>query len=88
MREVVAPHNVEVDSALNDAIAEITEAHNQSVANMQNRFATQKQNLIDQGVKKKADFEANAIAQAVAIVSVTYDAAIAKLKKQIDDIKE
>lgn len=88
MREIVAPHNAEVDAALNDAIAEITEAHNQSVTAMQSRFSEQKQNLIQQGAKKKADFEASAISQAVAVVSVTYDSAIAKLKKQLEDIKE
>ena len=88
MREVVAPHNAEVDAALNEAIAEITDNLNQSISAMQNRFANQKQSLIEQGAKKKADFEANAVAQAVAVVSVTYDSAIARLKKQIDEIKE
>jgi hypothetical protein len=88
MREVVAPHNAEIDTALNAAIAEITDNLNQSIAAMQNRFASQKQSLIEQSAKKKADYENNAVAQAVAVVSVTYDSAIAKLKKQIEDIKE
>lgn len=88
MREVVAPHNAEIDAALNEAIAEITDNLNQSIAAMQTRFASQKQSLIDQSAKKKADYEANTVSQALAVVAVTYDSAIVKLKKQIEDIKE
>lgn len=88
MREIVAPHNAEVDAALNDAIAEITEQHNRAMAELQGRFVAQKQGLIEQGAKKKSDFQERSISQAVAVVSVTYDSAASKLKKQIDEIKE
>lgn len=87
-KEVVAPHNVEVDAACNEAIAEITTAHNKTMADLQAQFNAQRQSLVEDCAKKKSDFAENAIAQAVAVVSVEYDNAVAALEKQISEIKE
>jgi hypothetical protein len=88
MREIVTPHNAEVDAALNEALAEVTTEHNNKITEIQAKFNERKQSLVEQGKKKKTDYENNAVAQAMAVVSVKYDSAIAKIEKQIQSTED
>jgi 3-dehydroquinate synthase class II len=87
-REVIIPHNNEVNQSRDKAIAELTATLNAEIAKLQQKFAVEKQALIDVGEKNKAEFAENTLATESAIVSAKYDGAIHELEALIAKIKE
>lgn len=87
-RELVIPHNAEVDKALNEAIAEVTQSCNEQIAAIQRALVAKKQELVEAGAKKKSEYSAKVIEDATAIIEVKYDAIAATLTKQISDMED
>jgi hypothetical protein len=87
-REVIIPHNNEVNQSRDKAIAELTSQLNADIAKLQEKFAIEKQSLINVGEKNKTDFAETTIATETAIVSKQYDDAIRDLEALIAKIKE
>lgn len=83
-REIIVPHNAELDKARNLAIQELTEKFNKQVAELQEQFNRNKQFLIDKGEEEKRNFAETTIASEIAVKSVDFDNAIADLNKQIE----
>ena len=87
-REVIIPHNNEVNQSRDKAIAELTNTLNAEMSKLQEKFAAEKQHLIDVGEKNKADFASTTLATESAITSAKYDGAIHELESLIAKIKE
>lgn len=87
-REVIIPHNNEVNQSRDKAIAELTATLNAEIAKIQQKFAAEKQSLIDVGEKNKTDFAETTLATESAIVAAKYDGAIHELEALIAKIKE
>ena len=87
-REVIIPHNNEVNQSRDKAIAELTATLNAEIAKLQQKFADEKQALIDVGEKNKKEFAETTVATESAMVSARYDSAIHELEALIAIIKE
>ena len=87
-REVIIPHNNEVNQSRDKAIAELNAALNEDIAKLQQKFAAEKQNLIDVGEKNKTEFAEITLATESAIVAAKFDGAIRDLEALIAKIKE
>lgn len=87
-KEQIIPKNAELDQAKNSAINALTEKLNQDIANIQQRFSTEKATILDATEKKKADFANEAISTAISIVSLEYDREITALDKRISELKD
>lgn len=88
MREVIAPHNNEINQSRDKAIAELNSQLTTTISGLQQKFSEQKQELYDAGEKEKKQFADVAIATETAIVNDRADKAIEKLKELINNIKE
>lgn len=87
-REKVIPYNNEINISRDNAIKELTETLNKNIADLQQKYAIDKQALIDIGEKKKTEFANSVIEAEISVVSLTCDQAISELKAQIEKIKE
>jgi hypothetical protein len=87
-REKVIPHNNEVNASRDKAIAELNAKLNEDIAALQQKFASERQSLIEMGEKNKTDYANSVIASEVAMVTVTYDQAINDLTNLLNKIKE
>ena len=83
MREIVAPHNAEVDQSRAKAIQELSAQLNAEITSLQERFAIEKQALIDVGEKNKVEFAEATIANETAAICREYDTAIANMQALI-----
>lgn len=88
LREKIMPKNAEIDSAREKAIAELVVVRDREISEIQARFAVQRQELIDAGEKKKGDFATETLAIETAIVSAKYDASLARLREQLEQVEE
>lgn len=90
----IVPHNAQIDTASNTAIAKLQkefaekssaeqQAFNQRVAELQQEFTQKKQAIIEAGKAEKEEFERVTLIADTAEVVTAYDKAIAELKKQI-----
>jgi PPE-repeat protein len=75
--EKVNPYNAEIDTAYQKAVSELAL-----------KFENQKKELLEAGNKKKLQNEESAINEYVNAVTYRFDLAIAKLKKQIEEMGE
>lgn len=87
-REKIIPYNQEMDIARDKAIAEKQQALNETIVSHQEHFAKEKKEIIEAAEKKKAENATAVITTESYTVTVKYDKAIAKLKAQIDELKE
>ena len=98
-QEKIVPHNAEIDSATNNAIAKLQkefsekssaeqQAYNARVAQLQQEFTNKKQQIAEASIAEKEEFAKVTIATETAEVMVKYDSAIAKIREQIQEIKE
>ena len=87
-RDVIIPHSNEVNQSSDRAIAELTAQLQSDIAKLQEKFAIDKQALIDIGEKNKTDFSNTTLSTEIAIVSAQYDQAIKDLEALIAKIKE
>lgn len=87
-REKIIPFNQEIDRAREQAIAERQQALNATIVAQQERFAKEKQEMIEAGEKKKSENANAVITTATYSVTIEYDKAIAKLNDQIANLKE
>lgn len=88
MREQVVPQHAEINTARDEAIAKITEAHNGKIASMQEAFTAEKQEIINAAEKKKGEVTNSVLECAVATVNIIYDKAISDLEAQISKVEE
>lgn len=77
INEKVNPFNVEIDTAYQRAVEELTI-----------KFENEKRDLLEAGNKKKLEHQEKVIKEVVDTVSYKYDLSIAKLKKQIEELGE
>ena len=87
MREVVIPYNQDLDKSREKAISELTTKMNAQIQALQAQFAKDRQALIDAGEKNKTEHANTVVATETASITVAYDTEIAKLKKQIEELK-
>lgn len=94
----IVPHNAQIDTASNTAIAKLQkefaekssaeqQAYNQRVAELQQEFTEKKQAIIEAGKAEKEEFARVTIASDTAEIMVVYDKAIAKVREQIQAIE-
>lgn len=88
MREKIAPFNVEVDNYRAKALTEIDNEYNAKVAELKQAYEVKKQELVRLGEEKKKQNAESILASELAVVTVEYDAHIAKLTAQIAEIEE
>lgn len=87
-REKILPFNTDVDNARAKALAEIDNEFNQRVAELKQECEVKKQELVKLGEEKKKANADSVLATELAIVTIEYDAHIAKLNAQISEISE
>lgn len=88
MREKILPFNQELDRAREQAIAEKQQELNASILAQQERFAKEKQDIIEAGEKKKSENANTIITTETYAVTVEYDKAIAQLNEKIANLKD
>lgn len=77
MNEKIAPFNADIDNSYQKALEELSL-----------KFENEKKSLFEVGEKKKLLNQEKITNEVVASVSYKYDLAIAKLKKQIEELGE
>lgn len=87
-REKIVPYNQDMDCARDEAIAKKQSVLNEEIAVLQNKFAQEKQEIIEAAEKKKTDNANAVIATETYAVTVYYDKVISALEKQITELKE
>lgn len=87
-REKILPYNAEIDKARDEAVAQKQRALNENIVALQETFAKEKQAIAEAAEKKKHDNAEAILASEITSVTVEYEKHIAKLKNQIEDIKE
>ena len=87
-KEQIIPYNQDMDIARDKAIAELQENLNVNIVSMQEKFAKDRQNIIDANEKKKSDNATSVIATETYSVQMKYEKAIAKVKEQLENQKE
>lgn len=87
-REKIVPFNQEIDRAREQAIAERQQALNATILAQQEQFAKEKQEMIEAGEKKKAEYANSVITTETYSATVDYDKAITKLNEQISELEE
>lgn len=84
-QEVIVPHNNEVDTLLRKAIEELQTAYTQRLSEMSRIQEQEKAALVGKADKDKREFAETAYAQAVAVINVSADNTIAKLRAMIEE---
>lgn len=87
-REIVIPHHNEINASRDKAIQELTAQLQADIQKLQEKFAIEKQALIDVGEKNKKDFAEATIATETAVISGKYDKAISDVEALISKLKE
>lgn len=87
-REKIIPFNQEIDKARDEAIAEKQQKLTTTIASLQEKFAKEKQEMIEAAEKKKSENATAVITTETYAVTVEYDKSIAKLNEQIANLKE
>ena len=87
MREKIAPYNAEIDQKRTRALAEIDNELNAKIVELKQAYEAKKAELVKLGEENKKANAENVLATELAVVTVEYDSAIAKLKAQIAEIE-
>ena len=88
MRETIIPEHTDINKKRDEAIAKITANHNAKIAELQEHFNDEKQEIVQAAEKKKTEVANSMIECAVASVNAEYAKAIATLEKQIAEAGE
>lgn len=88
VREKIAPYNAEVDNYRAKALTEIDNELATKIAELKATYEAKKAELINLGEEKKKANADSVLAAELAVVTVEFDAHIAKLTAQIAEIKE
>lgn len=86
MRDKVVPQNAEIDTARDMALQELQVKLNADISALQEKFAKDRQEIIEAGEKQKKDNENMLIGVETASITKEYDEGIAALRKLL--IKE
>lgn len=87
-REKILPYNQEADKGRDLAIAELQSTMNENIKACQEKFAKEKQAIVEENEKRKENNANAVLATETYEVTGKYDKAIAKLNEQIADLKE
>lgn len=88
MREKIVPFNADLDASRAKALSTLDEELNAKVVELKKEYEAKKQELIALGEEKKKANAESIFATELAVLTVDYDSAIAKLTAQIAEIKE
>lgn len=88
VREKIAPYNANVDQLRASALAEIENELNGKILELRQTYEARKQDLVRMGEEDKKKNAESVLATELALVTVDYDAHIAKLNAQIAEIKD
>lgn len=88
VREKIAPFNAEVDNYRAKALTEIDNELNAKIVELKATYEAKKAELIKLGEEKKKANADSVLAAELAVVTVEFDAHIAKLNAQIAEIKD
>lgn len=88
VRTKIAPFNAEVDTMRAKALTEIDNELNAKIVELKAAYEAKKADLIKIGEEKKKTNAESVLATELAVVTVEFDNAIAKLNAQIAEIKE
>lgn len=88
LREKIAPYNANVDQKRASALAEIDNELNAKIVELKATYEAKKQELVRLGEENKKANAESILATELAVVTIDYDAHIAKLNAQIAEIKE
>ena len=84
-QDQIVPFNRDIDISLRDAIAELQSQHTAKIAQLQHAFEAEKNALAEAANNKKAVNAETVIATAVSVINAEADAAIANLRKFINE---
>ena len=87
-REKIVPFNRDLDVSRDKAIAEKQATLNATITAHQEQFAKERQQIIEAAEKKKAENATAVVTAEAYTVTVEYDKAIAKLKEQLEGLKD
>lgn len=87
VREKVAPYNADIDQKRAMALTELDTELNAKIVELRQVYEAKKQELVRLGEEKKKENAETLLATELAVVTVDYDAQIAKLNAQIAEIK-
>lgn len=84
MQEKVAPKNTEIDTARDRALQALQTKLNDDISTLQEKFATERQSIIDASEQQKADNAHALITAETASIAYEYNTKISELKKLIE----
>ena len=85
MQEKVAPKNAELDNARDKALQELQVKLNVETSALQEKYATERQAIIDAAEKQKTDNTNTLISAETASIAYEYNIKISELKKIIGE---
>lgn len=88
VREKLAPYNADVDEKRAKALRELDNELNVKMVELKREYDAKKQELIRLGEENKQKNADSVFASELAVVTIDYDAHIAKLNAQLAEIKE
>ena len=86
-QEKIIPYNKEMDEARDKAISELQNDLTASIQALQNKFAEDKQKIIEANEKKKAENATATVATETYSIQMRYERAIARLSNQLESQK-
>lgn len=87
-REKILPYNADIDQKRGKALAELDTELNNKIVELKQTYEVKKQELVMLGEENKKANAESIFASELAVVTVEFDAHIAKLNAQIAEIKE
>ena len=87
-KEIIVPFNQEIDVARDKAIAEKQQELSANIMVLQEKFAKERQQIIEAAEKKKTDNANSVLATETYTVTGKYDKEITYLKERIAELKE
>ena len=88
MRDKIVPNNTEIERHKNDAINSLTTKLNESIAELQRQYTTEKTAIIEASEKKKSEFAQTIIQTETSVVRLEYDNKIKQLSEIAQTAKE
>lgn len=88
LREKIVPYNTEIDTYRTQAIAEIDKEFNIKLSELRKEFEEKKRQIIALAEEKKKTNMEEVYASELAVVTIEYEAHIAKLNSQISECSE
>lgn len=88
LQETVYPHNVELEKEMNAKIAELTNSHNNAIAQLKNTYEKNRNEIVAEYSAKKKAFQDNLTESASSLINVSYEKAFSVLKNLIASCTE